>query len=243
MRALILAAGRGNRLGSLTAEKPKCLITIKEKTLLSMMVLNFKKIAINEICVVTGYKNKKIKLNNCRFIHNKHWKRTNMVYSLLCADQWLRNESCIIAYGDIFSSLRNLIQLKKTKANIAITFDRLWKPLWSARFKKPLEDAETFKKNKDNYLIEIGKKPKNYGEVHGQFMGLIKITPKGWKKIKNFTNDLNPELVKKISTTELLQLLVENKFKVRCIPVQGQWGEVDIPSDIKLYKKKFKQLS
>ncbi len=99
------------------------------------------------------------------------------------------------------------------------------------------------RKNKDNYLIEIGKKPKNYGEVHGQFMGLIKITPKGWKKIKNFTNDLNPELVKKISTTELLQLLVENKFKVRCIPVQGQWGEVDIPSDIKLYKKKFKQLS
>ena len=73
---------------------------------------------------------------------------------------------------------------------------------------------------------------------------ILKIErPIGWEKIKNFTNDLNPELVKKISTTELLQLLVENKFKVRCIPVQGQWGEVDIPSDIKLYKKKFKQLS
>jgi len=242
MRGLILAAGRGNRLGNLTAKKPKCLIAINDKTLLSMMVANFKRIAINKICVVTGYKSKKIKLKNCQFIHNKNWKKSNMVYSLLCADQWLKSESCIIAYGDIFSSLRNLSQLKKTKANIAITFDRLWKSLWRARFKKPLEDAETFKRSKNNYLAEIGKKPKNYEQIHGQFMGLIKVTPKGWRKIKKFTSKLSPELVKKISTTELLQLLVENKFKIRCIPVQGQWGEVDVPNDIKLYKRNFKQL-
>ena len=47
------------------------------------------------------------------------------------------------------------------------------------------EDAETFKIDQNNFLLEIGKKTKNLDDINGQFMGLIKFTPDGWKKFKN----------------------------------------------------------
>ena len=43
MRAIILAAGRGSRLKSMTKENPKCLLMVKNKTLLDRIILNLKK--------------------------------------------------------------------------------------------------------------------------------------------------------------------------------------------------------
>ena len=43
--------------------------------------------------------------------------------------------------------------------------------------KNPLNDLETLK-IKNGYIVELGKKPKSYGEIHGQYMGITKISQK-----------------------------------------------------------------
>ena len=56
MRALILAAGRGRRMGEHTNSKPKCLTMFRGKPLIEWQINALNKAGINEIGIVTGYK-------------------------------------------------------------------------------------------------------------------------------------------------------------------------------------------
>ena len=51
-----------------------------------------------------------------------------------------------------------------------------WLELWKKRFSDPLEDAETFKVDKDNFITEIGNKSSSYENIQGQFMGLLSLS-------------------------------------------------------------------
>ena len=56
MKVIILAAGRGKRLGHYTKEIPKPLIDINGKSIIERQIELFKKNGITEIFVVRGYK-------------------------------------------------------------------------------------------------------------------------------------------------------------------------------------------
>ena len=56
MRGIILAAGKGSRLGSIIKNSHKSLIKInKKKNLLENIIENFQKNKINDICIITGH--------------------------------------------------------------------------------------------------------------------------------------------------------------------------------------------
>lgn len=57
MKAIILAAGMGTRLSPMTLLKPKPLLEIKGKTILENMIKFLKSGGVDDITVVTGYKN------------------------------------------------------------------------------------------------------------------------------------------------------------------------------------------
>ena len=68
MKAMILAAGLGSRLGALTADTPKCLMKIGEKTILEYVVENLKKAGVNSIVINLHYLAPVVK----EFIHKKN---------------------------------------------------------------------------------------------------------------------------------------------------------------------------
>ena len=57
MKVIILAAGRGSRLGMRTKDRPKCMCTLQGKTLLDRCLdtLDQAKISREDIAIVTGY--------------------------------------------------------------------------------------------------------------------------------------------------------------------------------------------
>ena len=112
MKAIILAAGRGRRMNSLTQNQPKCLLKVKGKPLIEWQIDAFRKNNVNEIALVTGYMREKLSHYGCEEFHNPNWSKTQMVQSLSCAAGWLEDGPCLVSYSDIFieeivSSLMN----------------------------------------------------------------------------------------------------------------------------------------
>ena len=86
-KGIILAAGRGSRMGSFTAEKPKCLIEFGGRSLLEWQIRAFEKSGITKVAIVTGYLREKItETFNLTEFYNEKWNSTNMVASLYQAD-------------------------------------------------------------------------------------------------------------------------------------------------------------
>ena len=178
MKAFILAAGQGTRMGSETDDKPKCMITYKGKPLIDYTIKTLQACGIEDIIIINGYKKEVLEshLSNesIRFITNKEYYKTNMVSTLFCAESEM-NDDLLISYGDIIYSKEVLGQLMKNDNDFVVTVDKNWRELWNLRMENPLEDAETMKINSEGDITELGKKPKSYEEINGQYIGLFKI--------------------------------------------------------------------
>jgi len=233
--ALILAAGRGSRMNALTENKPKCLLELNKKPLLSWQLEALNAAGLNNITVVTGYK-QALLTGDFNKIHNDNWQSTNMVQSLLCALPSFIDKTVIIAYSDIVYSSKHVQALMTNKADIAITYDTKWKELWTLRNDNPLSDAETFKEQ-DGKLLEIGAKPQSLNDVQGQYMGLLQFSAKGIQYILELTKNMKKEELDKLDMTSLLSKLLANNVTIHAVPINGGWCECDTENDIKLYEQ------
>ena len=241
MRALILAAGQGKRLGKASKNQPKCLVELFGKPIISKQLETLKSNNIRDINIVTGYKSNLLDKLNLNTYHNKDFEKTNMVFSMFQASELFdSNETdLIVAYGDIIYEKGNLNKLIKSKSSISIMVDLNWRNLWSKRFDNPLDDAETMIFDNDLNIIELGKKTDNYSDIQGQYTGLIKFDKNYLKKIKDFYIEIqNSNLIdyKNLYMTDFLQLLINNKIKVSATLVKGGWLEIDTEKDIICYE-------
>ena len=104
--AIILAAGRGSRMGSLTDNKPKCMVKINKQSVIQRTIEVLKYKNINNIIVITGYNSDKLRrqLNaidkNIKIIENKIWNKTNSIFSMFLALRYLKNS--IVIDSDIY---------------------------------------------------------------------------------------------------------------------------------------------
>lgn len=244
MRAILLAAGRGSRLGALTAQEPKCHTMLLGKRLLDRQLEALREAGIRELAIVRGYRAERIQVAGAAYFDNEQWEQTNMVASLCCAASWLEQGPCIVSYTDIVYSPAaiELLLQGAVDADIAIPYSTQWRSLWEARFEQPLADAETFRLGADGSVAEIGGTPATMQEVEGQFMGLLRLTPAGWHTIRTLLAERTPQERARMDVTSLLAALLQEGRELAALPYEGIWLEVDQPSDLRLYEKKYKDV-
>jgi choline kinase len=109
MHAVILAAGIASRLRPLTDSTPKCLLRVKGKPILGMMIENLTSSGIDHFVLVTGYLEDQIQ----RFIKenypsvkvtcisNEVFASTNNIYSLWLAKNAVQSKDFLLLDGDI----------------------------------------------------------------------------------------------------------------------------------------------
>jgi choline kinase len=236
VKAIILAAGRGSRMQKLTDEQPKCLVKLRGKSLLDYQLAAIRGAGIKEVAIVTGYKRELLSHYGLPEFYNSRWAETNMVSSLVCAQEWLQSEPCVVSYSDIFYNSSAIRSLMNCDALLAVTYDPNWLELWTERFGNPLIDAETFRLTSDQNLAEIGNKPKSVSEIQGQYMGLLRFTPKGWDEIKRIRSQLSSMDCDKMHMTGTLQKVIyAGKLDILALPYTETWGEVDSKEDLNYY--------
>ena len=216
---------------NLTDEVPKCMLEFRGKPLIEWQLDSLNKAGISEIGIVTGYKKEITESFGLSCFHNEKWSETNMLRSLYQAKNWLLSDDCIVAYSDIFYTENSIIPLLNTQADISITYDPNWLDQWTKRFADPLEDAETFSQE-NGWLSDIGRQPKSLDEIKGQYMGIIKFSPKGWEQVEDFLTYL-PKSFDRMDMTSLLSKLIERNVPIRTIATTDEWYEFDSMNDLK----------
>lgn len=235
-RAIILAAGRGKRMGKATDSKPKCLNSLAGKQLLEWQLESLKNAEITDITVVRGYRSNMLQ-GDFNVVDNERWNETNMVASLFCVQP--SSDAIIISYSDIVYNSEHIKKLDTSQHDITITADKCWEDLWKLRFDNPLDDAETFK-SKNGKLLEIGGKTNEIEDIEAQYMGLIKLSQQGWETMHNLYQSFSDIKKDKMDMTSMLSELLEKNVLINVVFVEGKWCESDNYSDIIAYENELK---
>ncbi|MGR3467963.1 MAG: phosphocholine cytidylyltransferase family protein [Shimia sp.] len=237
-KGLILAAGRGSRMGEMTRERPKGLVPFLGRPLIEWQLRAMRAAGITEIAVVTGYRADLIEPYGDRAFHNPAWAETQMVSSLMTADAWLSAGPVVVSYSDLFYGAAAVRCLLDVPLDLALTYDPDWLTQWAGRFDDPLDDAETFQlgpalaPNGVRRLRAIGRTPSSITEVEGQYMGLLRFTPAGWADLRSHWSALDPASQARLSMTEILSGMLIEDHVIGAVPFTGPWGEIDSAQDL-----------
>src|SRR5271156_5971089 len=177
MRAVILAAGRGSRMGHLGDDRPKCLVELEGKPLIERQMAALRRGGIDQVGIVRGYRAEMIDFPGLSYFANERGAENHMGISLAAAAPWLRSGPVIVSYADIFYRSELVRGLAAAPGQLVISYDRAWRRLWTRRFADPLADAETFRTDAAGRLLEIGDKTTRIDERGGKYRGLLKSPP------------------------------------------------------------------
>ena len=109
MQAIILAAGMGRRLKELTQNNTKCMVKVNGVTLIDRMLHQIERHDLSRIIIVVGYEGQKlidyISTLDIKtpiiYIDNPVYDKTNNIYSLALAREWLCKEDTILFESDL----------------------------------------------------------------------------------------------------------------------------------------------
>jgi NDP-sugar pyrophosphorylase family protein len=107
MKAVILAAGKGKRMGTLTEEKPKPLLLVGGKTFLERIISTLPP-EIDEVIVVVGYKGEQIRAfldekflgRKVSYVVNDNVEKGNAHSLLLTRGHFKQKERFVLIYSD-----------------------------------------------------------------------------------------------------------------------------------------------
>jgi len=245
MKAIILAAGYGNRMRPLTDNEHKTLLKINNFTILDNIIDSLINNSVNDIVIVTGYRNKELQKYlsknyskiTFQYIHNKDYKTTNNIYSLSLAFQKIKIDSDIILIeSDLIYDHKIINKLINSNHENVALIDKYHSGM----------DGTVVKLGNDMKIIEVI--PPHLQDSNFNFNNKYK-TLNIYKFSMNFTNDVFSKLLNYYSKViddncyyELILgiLIYMQKESIYGLLVDNKdWIEVDDTNDIRIAEYKF----
>ena len=230
MKAIILSAGQGSRLGHLVDDGPKCLIDFNGRTLLDRQLDTLAANGVNEAVVVTGFHDELVEQAiaarsggpRVRTVYNPFYKVADNTGSLYMAREELSGD-CLVWNGDTLVSralMANVVT--NTRPGICVTIDR----------KDDGYDDDDMK------VVENGGRLKAIGKriaegVNAESIGLLAFRSGGAEEFREAIE----RAMRTPEGTTIWYLRVINQIAqtgdIWTLDINGEeWGEVDFPPDV-----------
>ena len=238
MKALILNSGLGHRMGVLTSEHPKCMTEIAGKeTILSRQLKLLERAGIREVVMTTGYFDK-VLMDYCdslglslhiEFVNNPVYDKTNYIYSIYCARDYLRDEDIVLMHGDLVfeeSVLKDLIACDKSCMKVSSTA-----PIPEKDFKAVI---------KDGYVQKVGIE---FFDDVNECQALYKLNKEDWNvwldSIEKFCDEKNTNVY-----AENALNVVTDKCRIFAYDVKDRLcAEIDTPEDLEMIKERLNEVT
>ena len=231
MKAIILSAGQGSRLGHLVDNGPKCLIDFHGRTLLDRQLDTLEANGVHEAVVVTGFHDELVNAAvarrsrgpKVRTIFNPFYKVADNTGSLFMARDELAGDVLVWNGDTLVSDALMATVVRNSQSGICVTIDR----------KKAYDedDMKVIRDEGSGRLRAIGKRIVE--GVNAESIGLLAFRNGGAERFRE-------AIEKAMRTSEgttiwylrVIHHLAQNG-EVWTLDISGEeWGEVDFPEDV-----------
>lgn len=230
VRAIVLAASRGEGLDMVTAARPKCMLDIRGKPLLHQLLGTLAECGIEDVAVVRGYQKHAIPADGIAVFDNDRYAETGEAASLACAAERLSGET-VIVYGDVLFRRYILDSLLASTADITIVVDRLRRAAADPRdlIRADREDDGAYHCDAAPHLLGFGAAA---GVAQGEWIGLLHMSARGAELVREELAAMRADGT--LAEADLAALLERLRARVP-IAVQfiaGHWLDVDTMTDL-----------
>lgn len=237
MKALILNSGLGHRMGVLTSEHPKCMTEISSKdTILSRQLRLLADNGIEEVVMTTGYFDE-VLIDYCNslelpirftFVKNHDYDKTNYIYSIYCAKDFIKDEEIILMHGDLVfenSVLEKVLESKTSCMTVSSTL-----PLPEKDFKAVVHGGK------------VEKVGVEFFDDSMEAQALYRLTKEDWAiwlgKIEEFCENGNRSCYAEKALNE-----VSSEMNIRALDVEDELcAEIDNPEDLLIVRERIREI-
>lgn len=226
-KAIVLAAGRGTRMGALTEELPKPMLPIEGRPMLEHIVLRLREAGVDRILIVVGYRRELIEAHFATGFPEVSFVTQEVVEGTASAVRLGRDfisaDPFLLTFGDILCGARNY-----TGIGDSLTRNSASGVLGVKYVDDPWQGAAVYADAEGVVSEMIEKPPRGASATHWNSAGLYAFTPEIFSEI-----DLAPrsERGEYEITTAIRQLITRGR-PVRMFEIDGAWRDVGRPEDL-----------
>ncbi|MDA0703751.1 MAG: isocitrate lyase/phosphoenolpyruvate mutase family protein, partial [Proteobacteria bacterium] len=235
-QAVILAATRGEALGQLTAETPKCMLDVRGESLLRRQVRSLNALGVRDVAVVAGYRRDRIDLEDIEILPNEAYETTGEAASLACARDKL-DGPVVISYGDILFRPFVLDMLMKSEADIAVVADAAWRDRVTGTARDSVDLVRCTVPYTTDFLDDapvgmtaIGS---DLDDADGEWIGLMKLTARGARLVGAALDAMAAEgKLDEANLPDVLTRVIEMGEEPAVLYITGNWLDVNDAFDL-----------
>jgi len=236
-KIVVMAAGKGTRMLTLSADKPKHLIDVKERPFLYYSLKNIQAAGFAEIILVVGHKKEKMEefardyaeqfnLKLVDQFEKMGTEKYGTAIPVAATEEAIGGENFVVINGDDLYAVEDLKRMKELDDEFCYA---------GGMATDDPSPYGLFKTDGDNFLEKIVEKPKPDIDFDASRprdyivnIGMYKFTPEIFTAIKKI--GLSPR--GEYELTDAVSLLAKEK-KVKTVPVTGKWKSFTNPDDVK----------
>ena len=235
-KAIILAASRGESLDELTVDRPKAMIPVNGKPLLSRLVDRCKRQGVDSVTIVGGYRADKIPTEKVNLVINEKYETSGELSSLLAARDHFSNDM-VVLYGDLLFRgyvLRSLIESNRELTIVVdsqnVTSEASGVPDL-AHCSSP--DNRTLW-GQDILLKGLSVKEEvDIEPADGRWIGMLRVKGVGCEWMTTALQKLQEKHnFCELSLRDLLNQIINDGNPIRVIYIHGHWIDVNSITDL-----------
>jgi L-glutamine-phosphate cytidylyltransferase len=248
MKAIIVAAGRGRRLGQETDAIPKCMVRVAGRPILHHQLDALAAAGVDDVVIVRGYRGDRIAPPaggpRVRYVENPAWAENNILTSLFYAEAEMR-DGFVFSYSDILFAPEHARRVVQSAGPIALIVDRRWRDAYEGRLQHPVTEAELARVDEragGPVVTRVGKRLVPEHEAAGEFSGLARLTAEGaaaliavWGEALARGRTAPFGAAATLNNAYLsdgLNAVADRGVPLRPVLVDGGWREIDTEEDL-----------
>jgi len=248
MKAIIVAAGRGRRLGQETDAIPKCMVRVAGKPILHRQLESLAAAGVDEVVIVRGYRGDRIAPPAggppVRFVENPAWAENNILTSLFYAEAEMR-DGFVFSYSDIVFAPEHARGVVASPGPIALVVDRRWRDAYEGRTQHPVSEAELARVAEGAggpIVARVGKRLVAEADAAGEFTGLARFTAEGAAALVEVWDEALARgrtapfgaaaTLNNAYLSDGLNAVAERGVALRPVFMDGRWREIDTEEDL-----------